>query len=48
MLRNLYTEFDKTCMQNNVYKLYTIGDCYVVFGIINSSNVIKLITFTFY
>lgn len=29
------TEFDKECLQQNVYKVYTIGDCYVVMGINN-------------
>lgn len=38
MLRNLFTQFDKTCLQYNVYKLYTIGDCYVVLGIIDALN----------
>lgn len=33
MLRNLFTEFDRTCLECNTYKLYTIGDCYVVFGV---------------
>lgn len=35
MLRNLFTEFDKKCLTQNVYKLYTIGDCYVVMGIVD-------------
>ncbi|CAD8076669.1 unnamed protein product [Paramecium sonneborni] len=33
MLRQLMTAFDKECLQQNVYKVYTIGDCYVVLGI---------------
>jgi class 3 adenylate cyclase len=33
MLKNLYTEFDKKCLQLNVFKLYTIGDCYVVMSV---------------
>ena len=32
MLRSLFTEFDKECFENNVYKVYTIGDCYVILG----------------
>jgi hypothetical protein len=36
MLRNLFNEFDKKCYENNVYKLYTIGDCYVAMGVINA------------
>ncbi|CAD8115930.1 unnamed protein product [Paramecium sonneborni] len=35
MLRNLFTEFDKICLNQNAYKLYTIGDCYVAFGIVD-------------
>ncbi|CAD8192211.1 unnamed protein product [Paramecium pentaurelia] len=35
MLRNLFTEFDKQCLTQNTYKLYTIGDCYVALGIID-------------
>ena len=38
MLRDLFTEFDKLCLKNNVYKLYTIGDCYVVLGMIDGEN----------
>ncbi len=32
MLKNLFYEFDKCCVENDVFKLYTIGDCYVVMG----------------
>ena len=35
MVKNLFTEFDKMCMKYEVYKVYTIGDCYVVMGINN-------------
>lgn len=35
MLRSLFEEFDVLCTENNVYKLYTIGDCYVVLGFTN-------------
>lgn len=38
MLRDLFTEFDKLCLKNKVYKLYTIGDCYVVLGMIDGEN----------
>ncbi len=38
MLRNLFEEFDKSCEANNIYKLYTIGDCYVAMGFIDSYN----------
>jgi len=26
------------CIQKNVFKLYTIGDCYVVLGVIDNDN----------
>jgi class 3 adenylate cyclase len=32
MLSNLFTEFDKKCVELGVYKVHTIGDCYVVLG----------------
>jgi hypothetical protein len=32
MLKKLFYEFDKYCVENEVFKLYTIGDCYVVIG----------------
>lgn len=32
MLSKLCTEFDKICLKYHVYKVYTIGDCYVVMG----------------
>ena len=38
MLKNLFTEFDKLCVKHKVYKVYTIGDCYVVFGFLNAKN----------
>ena len=38
MLRQLFTEFDKICVKHHVYKLYTIGDCYVVMGFINANH----------
>lgn len=36
MLRELFTEFDKECQKLEVYKVYTIGDCYVVMGFVNA------------
>lgn len=36
MLKKLFVEFDKSCLENEVFKLYTIGDCYVVIGFIDS------------
>ena len=38
MLRQLFTEFDKICVRHHVYKLYTIGDCYVVMGLLNANH----------
>ncbi|CAG9335532.1 unnamed protein product [Blepharisma stoltei] len=32
MLSELFTRFDKMCVNHNVYKVHTIGDCYVVMG----------------
>ncbi|CAG9325164.1 unnamed protein product [Blepharisma stoltei] len=29
MLYELFSEFDKKCVENHVYKVHTIGDCYV-------------------
>lgn len=38
MLRKLFTEFDRACQENNVFKVYTIGDCYVAIGLIDANN----------
>ncbi|CAD8100728.1 unnamed protein product [Paramecium sonneborni] len=38
MLKNLFVEFDRKCCDLNVYKLYTIGDCYVAIGMIDYNN----------
>ena len=35
MLRGLFTEFDKYAKLHEVYKVYTIGDCYVVLGFLD-------------
>lgn len=32
MLSELFTRFDKMCVQYNIYKVHTIGDCYVGMG----------------
>lgn len=37
-IRTLFTAFDKKCLANHVFKLYTIGDCYVVMGVLNLSK----------
>jgi class 3 adenylate cyclase len=33
MLSELFTRFDKKCLDHHVYKVHTIGDCYVVMGL---------------
>jgi class 3 adenylate cyclase len=38
MLSRLFTEFDMECNRLNLFKLYTIGDCYVVMGFIDKKN----------
>ena len=38
MLRNLFTEFDKISLEKNTFKLYTIGDCYVVMGMVDANR----------
>ena len=38
LLREVFTEFDKSCLKNKVYKLYTIGDCYVAISITETEN----------
>ena len=38
MLRELFIAFDKLTLEFNVFKLYTIGDCYVVIGLVNSQD----------
>jgi len=32
LITKLFEEIDKSCKTNNVYKVHTIGDCYVVLG----------------
>jgi magnesium-transporting ATPase (P-type)/class 3 adenylate cyclase len=38
MLSQMFTRFDKLCVVHNVYKVHTIGDCYVVMSCIDSKN----------
>ena len=38
MLSLLFTKFDKLCLIHNVYKVHTIGDCYVIFGYITDKK----------
>ncbi len=38
MLSALFTKFDKACMMHNLYKVYTIGDCYVVLSFVDANK----------
>ena len=38
MLTELFTEFDKMCVKLGVYKVYTIGDAYIVLGFTNANE----------
>jgi len=38
MLSKLFTRFDKLCIKYQIYKVYTIGDCYVALSYIDKSN----------
>ena len=38
MLSEMFTRFDKVCVVHKVYKVHTIGDCYVVMGHIGGEN----------
>ena len=38
MLSEMFTLFDKVCVVHNVYKVHTIGDCYVVMGNTRGDN----------
>ena len=38
MLSKLFTEFDHKCVEYDVYKVHTIGDCYVALGYTGSKN----------
>lgn len=38
MVSSLFIEFDALCVKNQIYKVYTIGDCYVAMGFINKDN----------
>ena len=35
MLSKLFTDFDKKCAKLEIYKVYTIGDCYVALGFLD-------------
>jgi class 3 adenylate cyclase len=38
MLNEMFTRFDKMCVSHSVYKVHTIGDCYVAMGNAGSGN----------
>jgi class 3 adenylate cyclase len=38
MLSKLFTAFDKECSRLNLYKVYTIGDCYVVMSFLDKND----------
>ena len=38
MLSLLFTQFDELCQKHNVYKVHTIGDCYVVMSIVQKED----------
>ena len=38
MLNKLFTTFDHLCVKNHVYKVHTIGDCYVVLGFADTAQ----------
>jgi class 3 adenylate cyclase len=38
MLSSLFTDFDKECNRLSLFKIYTIGDCYVVMGFLDKNN----------
>ena len=41
MLSRLFTAFDKDCNSLELYKVYTIGDCYVVMSFLDGNNRIE-------
>lgn len=38
MLSDLFTQFDMKCKEHQVYKVHTIGDCYVAMGYLEADN----------
>ena len=41
MLSDLFTRFDRLTVENHVYKVHTIGDCYVVMGFAASDTTLR-------
>ena len=38
MLSEIFTNFDNLCLVHNVYKVHTIGDCYVAMSYVSNKN----------
>ena len=38
MLSSLFTNFDQECNRLSLFKIYTIGDCYVVMSFLDKNN----------
>lgn len=38
MLSRLFTDFDRECNRLGLFKIYTIGDCYVVMSFVDKKN----------
>ncbi|CAG9334460.1 unnamed protein product [Blepharisma stoltei] len=38
MLHEFFTRFDRICVEHHVYKVHTIGDCYVAIGFTEDNN----------
>jgi phospholipid-translocating ATPase len=38
LVSRLFTSFDKLVLDHNLYKMYTIGDCYVIISFVNGNN----------
>ena len=41
MLNKLFGRFDELCELHDVFKVYTIGDCYVVIGFKDKAGLIR-------
>ena len=38
MLSSLFTDFDKECNRLHLFKIYTIGDCYVLMSFLDNND----------
>ena len=41
MLNKLFSRFDALCEEHDVFKVYTIGDCYVVIGFKDKEGLVR-------